>query len=141
MPPSTKLISDHHFKLSVPGLAIGTFKTCTGLMMQFEVFEWPEGGNNEFVHHLPGRVTYPLLTLEAGLTEDDAIQKWFWQTRTKAELKEITIELQSQDGKSRRAWTFADAWPVRWSGPVIAAASTNMGEEFLEIAHSGLKMA
>jgi phage tail-like protein len=141
MPPSTKLISDHHFKLSIPGLNIGTFKFCTGLMMHIEVFEWAEGGNNEFVHQLPGRIRYPYLTFEAGLTEEDAIQKWFEQTRTKAELKEITIELQTQDGTSRRAWTFADAWPVGWSGPTIAAASTNMGDEMLEIAHSGLKMA
>ena len=28
--------------------------------MEFDVFEWAEGGNNEFVHHLPGRVRYPL---------------------------------------------------------------------------------
>ena len=68
------------------------------------------------------------------------MQKWLWQTRTQPQLKEITIELQSQDGKNRRAWTFADAWPVSWSGPAIAAASSGMGEEMLEIAHSGLKM-
>ena len=140
MPPSTKLISDHNFKVSVSGLAIGTFKSCSGLMMRFEVFDWAEGGNNEFIHQLPGRLQYPNLILEAGLTDDDAIQKWLWQTRTQPELKEITIELQSQDGKNRRAWTFADAWPVSWSGPTIAAASSGMGEEMLEVAHSGLKM-
>ena len=115
-------------------------QSCSGLMMRFEVFDWAEGGNNEFVHQLPGRLQYPNLILEAGLTDDDAIQKWLWQTRTQPELKEITIELQSQDGKNRRAWTFADAWPVSWSGPTIAAASSGMGEEMLEIAHSGLKM-
>ena len=71
--------------------------------MEFEVFEWAEGGNNEFVHHLPGRLRYPYLRLEAGLTEDDAMQKWFWATREKAELKEITVELQSQDGSKPRA--------------------------------------
>ena len=75
------LISDHNFKLSVPGLDIGTFKVCHGLSMEFEVFEWAEGGNNEFIHHLPGRLRYPYLRLEAGLTEDDAVQKWFWATR------------------------------------------------------------
>ena len=136
-----KLISDHNFKLSVPGLDIGVFKVCHGLSMEFEVFEWAEGGNNEFVHHLPGRLRYPYLRLESGLTESDAVQKWFWATRLQAELKEITIELLSQDGQVTRSWTFADAFPIKWSGPTVAAASAAMAEESLEIAHSGLKMA
>ena len=140
MPPPSQLISDHNFKLSVPGLAIGTFKICQGLFMEFEVFEWAEGGNNEFIHHLPGRLRYPTLHLEAGLTDDDAVQKWFWMTRDKADLKEITIELSSQDGKKSRSWTFADAFPIRWSGPTIAAGSSGMAEESIDVAHSGLKM-
>ena len=39
--------------------------------MQFDVFEWAEGGNNEFVHHLPGRLRYPYLSLDSGLTDND----------------------------------------------------------------------
>ena len=108
--------------------------------MEFEVFEWAEGGNNEFIHHLPGRLRYPYLRLEAGLTKDDAVQKWFWATREKADLREITVQLLSQDGSDTRSWTFADAFPIKWSGPTIAAASAAMSEEVLEIAHSGLKM-
>ena len=45
------------------------------------------------------------------------MQEWFWKTREQAELKEITVELQTQDGSTKRSWTFADAFPVRWSGP------------------------
>src|SRR6476661_374280 len=97
-----KVISDHYFTLSVPGITIGAFHECHGLSMEFDVFEWAEGGNNEFVHHLPGRQRYPYLTLSAGLTENKAIQEWFEKTRDKAELKEVTIELTTQDGKSKR---------------------------------------
>ena len=140
MPPAQKLISDHTFKVSVSGLDIGTFHECDGLSMEFDVFEWAEGGNNEFVHHLPGRQRYPYLRLSAGLTENKAIQEWFEKTRDKAELKEVTIELSAQDGQAKRSWTFADAYPIRWTGPRIAAVSGGMGVETLEIAHSGLKM-
>ena len=31
---------------------IGGFNECRGLNMEFDVFEWAEGGNNEFIHHL-----------------------------------------------------------------------------------------
>src|SRR5215213_11208647 len=141
MPPPTRpVLSDHNFKVHVPGLSIGTFRECTGLSMEFDVFEWAEGGNNEFVHHLPGRMRYPYLQLVSGMTDADAMQTWFWQTRQQAELKEIIVELQTQDGKTSRAWKFADAFPVRWTGPRVAADSHGMASESLDIAHSGLKM-
>jgi phage tail-like protein len=138
--PSTKVLTTSHFKVSVPGLTIGTFRECDGLSMEFDVFEWAEGGNNEFIHHLPGRMRYPYLRLTSGMTDDVALQTWFWKTREQAELKEVTIELQTQDGTTKRAWTFADAFPVKWHGPGIAADAVALGMESLEIAHSGLKM-
>ena len=140
MPPPRPVLSDHYFKVSVPGLSIGTFRECTGLSMEFDVFEWAEGGNNEFIHHLPGRMRYPYLAFVGGMTQDNAMQRWFWQTRQQAELKEVTIELQTQDGQTSRAWTFADAFPVRWTGPRVAADSHGMASESLDIAHSGLKI-
>jgi len=141
MPPSQKILTNHNFKVKVPGLDIGTFRACEGLAMEFDVFEWAEGGNNEFIHHLPGRVRYPYLTLTGGMTENDAMQKWMEKTRDKADLKEVTIELQTQDGQAKRAWTFADAFPIKWTGPQVGAAAAGMSEETLEIAHAGLKMA
>jgi phage tail-like protein len=135
------LFTDHYFKISVPGLDIGMFRECGGLTMEFDVFEWAEGGNNEFVHHLPGRLRYPYLSLTRGMTDQDALQKWFWQTRQQAELKEVTIELHTPAGDTTRAWTFGDAFPVRWSGPQVAAHGENVALESLDIAHSGLKAA
>src|SRR5215210_5074315 len=123
MPPVRRILTDHYFKISISGLTIGTFRECTGLSMEFDVFEWAEGGNNEFVHHLPGRMRYPYLQLISGMTDDGAMQSWFWRTRQQAELKEVTVELQTQDGQTSRAWTFADAFPVRWTGPRVAADS------------------
>ena len=135
------LFTDHYFKISIPGLDIGMFRECNGLTMEFDVFEWAEGGNNEFVHHLPGRLRYPYLTLMRGMTDQDNLQRWFWQTRQQAELKEVTIELHTPSGATTRAWTFGDAFPVRWSGPRVAADGAGIAAETLDIAHSGLKLA
>src|SRR3954453_13666587 len=127
MPPSTRaILSDHNFKVSIPGLAIGTFRECSGLSMEFDVFEWAEGGNNEFIHHLPGRVRYPYLTLGGGMTQDNAMQQWFWHPRHQPELKGVAGDLQPQDGRTSRAWTFTDAFPVRWTGPRVAADAAGM---------------
>jgi phage tail-like protein len=113
--PDPVLFPDHYFKISLPGI--------------------------EFVHHLPGRVRYPYLTLSRGLTDQDALQQWFWQTRQQPELKEITVELHTPDSGTTRAWVFADAFPVRWTGPNVAVHAAGMATESLDIAHSGLKVA
>jgi len=141
MPPPRPVLSSSHFRLSIPGITVGTFRECNGLSMEFEVFEWAEGGNNEFIHHLPGRMRYPYLQFRAGMTDGAALQEWFWKTRQQAELKEITVELATQDGNTTRSWTFADAFPVRWTGPGIVADNHAMAMESLDVAHSGLKMS
>ena len=139
MDPPT-VITDHYFRVTIPGLEIGMFQECSGLEMEFEVFEWAEGGNQEFVHQLPGRMRYPCLSLSRGLTDQTALQSWFWKTHHEAELKEVNIELKTADGTVSRSWTFADAFPIRWRGPRIAAEGRSMAVESLDVAHSGLKM-
>ena len=83
---------------------------------------------------------YPNLLLSRGLTNDEALLKWFWATLTQAERKEVTLTLSYGEAKPR-SWTFADAFPVRWSGPQMDCNAFDAPTETLEIAHSGLKMA
>jgi phage tail-like protein len=124
------------FTVKIPDIdTIGRFSNCSGLEMSFDVLEYREGGNNDFVHHLPGAIRYPNLLLTRGLTNEVALMKWFWATQTQADRKEVTITL-SGEGVDR-TWTFADAFPVRWVGPQISADGGGLESETLEIAHSG----
>jgi phage tail-like protein len=145
---STQPTLAHYVTLQVPKLTqsnsfVGIFRGLTGLEVSFEVLEYAEGGNNDFVHHLPGRVHYPNLTLSWGMTVDPLLQQWFFQTQVQAELQDIVVTLHSQRGdvtNSARRFVFADAFPVRWSGPAPATDSPDGWSETLEIAHSGLKV-
>ena len=128
------------FVVKVPDIdTIGMFTRCSGLEIKVEVLEYAEGGNNEFIHQLPGQLSYPNLTLERGLTDEDAVLKWFNATRTQAQLKEVTITFQTHTQQPIRTFTFADAFPVRWSGPSGQAGASAVALESLEIAHGGLK--
>src|SRR5918999_210895 len=130
------------FEVSIPDVsAVGVFRDCQGLEMSFEVYTYREGGNNDIVHQFPSRASYPNLVLSRGVTDEDALLRWLWQTRTKAERKEVIITLHDWSQKTKRSWSFADAFPVRWTGPVLSAAATDLATESLEIAHSGLLMA
>jgi phage tail-like protein len=139
MPPALSPLSVHSFVLKIPDVdTVGFFLHCSGLELTFDVYEYREGGNNDFVHRLPGGIHYPNLVLSRGLTREDALLKWFWATHTQAERKEITLTLRTNEAE--RTWTFSDAFPVRWTGPQIDSGGTDIATEMLEIAHSGLKM-
>jgi phage tail-like protein len=88
---------------------------------------------------------YPNLRLSWGLVSDEDLLKWFMATHTKAQTQEITVTLTAAKGdmsRDVRKFTFADAYPVHWSGPVLHsnAADPETWGETLEIAHSGLKL-
>ncbi|MGA2009329.1 MAG: phage tail protein [Solirubrobacteraceae bacterium] len=147
MPPASPLA---FVVLDVPNVTqdksyLGIFKGLTGLEVNFDVYEYREGGNNTSVHRLPGRMSYPNLVLSWGLVDNELLMKWFMQTQTQAQLQQITLTLASSPtdlSSNVRKFTFADAFPVRWSGPQLTSDHhdpENWGET-LEIAHSGLTL-
>ena len=140
----------HYVILEVPNITqntafAGLFKCMEGLEVWFDVLEYAEGGNNDFVHRLPGRMRYPNLKLTWGLVSDDILLKWFLATHVQAQSQEITVTLRTAKGDTSqdlRKFTFTDAFPVHWSGPLLHAnaADPETWGETLEIAHSGLKL-
>jgi phage tail-like protein len=127
------------FTVEVLGLTLGTFAGIRGLEAQVDVLEYREGGINDVVHRLPGAMTYPNIILTNGLTSR-AIEEWFTKTRLGAERHTMTVTFLDNAGNAVRAWSFADAFPVRWTGPTLTAADTTIAGEELEVAHGGMKM-
>lgn len=133
------------FLFEVDGVEIGVFSEVSGLEVTIATEEITEGGENGFVHKLPGRMSWPNLVLKRGLTSADSLFSWlreasgdtFSRNGNKLTRKSGAVTLLSQDGKRLRAWELAEAFPVRWSGPSFSAASTDMAVEELEIAHHG----
>ena len=64
------------FLVEVDGKAIGTFTEISGLQVDIAVEEVEEGGQNEFVHKLPGRMKWPNITLKRGVTKSDNLFRW-----------------------------------------------------------------
>ena len=140
--PHQELLARHAFVVDISGIGpVGYFLTCEGLEMEVEVLSYAEGGNNEEVHQLPGRVTYPPLRLSNGMTASKTLSEWFNKTRSKADPQELTITLKLEGSDVERKWTFADAFPSKWTGPTLDTASSSISTETLTIVHGGLKEA
>lgn len=131
-------LGENHFILEIPGLAIGAFSELGGLTVERDILEYAEGGLNDFVHKLPGRLKYPNLTFKRGITDQDALQQWFWDSQTKAQLRDVTIKLVDPSGEVARTWAFAQAFPIKWVGPKLSAGSDSAATEELEVAHQGM---
>ena len=126
------------FRVDV-GETIGYFTEVSGLAMEYDILEYQEGGVNDFVHKLRGRMKFPNLVLKRGITHEEAFVKWFVACREKTERRELSVTLLGSDLVAIRTWSFAGAFPVKWTGPDFKTDANAPGIETLEIAHQGLK--
>ena len=125
------------FKIEIQGRTIGRFAECTGLAVEYDVMEYAEGGNNEYVHQLRGRVLYPNVTLRRGVTYEDELLQWFYADESPSERSDVTITLLDALGATIRHFALTGALPVRWTGPTATTGSGGVATESLEIAHRG----
>jgi len=132
-------VAELRFKVELPGLSIGRFRECTGISVEVEVKDYMEGGSNDFVHKLPTRVKYPNVVLKRGVTHEDALLKWFWESRFTVQRRDMTISLLGPGAKLVRTWAFLNAYPVKWTGPNMNAGSNQIATETLEVVHNGLR--
>ena len=66
----------NRFLFEVDGVEIGVFTEVSGLELKVEVESYQEGGENSFVHKLPGRISWPHIVLKRGVTDSDALFSW-----------------------------------------------------------------
>jgi phage tail-like protein len=135
------------FLFEVDGVEIGRFMEISGLEVSVAVDDVEEGGQNSFVHKLPGRMTWPNITLKRGVTQNDTLLAWlnkssgeqFAANGNQLTRSTAAITLVGPSGDRLRAWEFDGAFPVKWSGPNFNVSSTDMAVEELEITHHGFR--
>lgn len=140
-------VSSATFLFEVDGLEIGQFMEVGGLEVSIETTTVVEGGQNSFVHQLPGRMKWPNIVLKRGVTQNDNLLAWLNRTSgeqftangNKLARSTAAITLMGPGGTRLRAWEFDGAFPIKWTGPRFAADSTNSATEELEIAHHGFR--
>jgi len=129
-----------NFFVEIEGLIVGGFSEVSGLQIESAVEEYKEGGQNEFVHKLPGPARYPSnLVLKRGLTDIESLWSWHQDVVVgKIERRNGTIYLLDRMGVPAMWWNFKEAYPVKWSGPELKADSTAVAVETIELVHRGI---
>ncbi|MEW5931725.1 MAG: phage tail protein [Gemmatimonadota bacterium] len=128
------------FLVEIEGLVVGGFSEVTGLQVETEVEDYREGGENGFVHRLPGPTRYPSnLVLRRGITDVDTLWAWHQEvTRGNVVRRNGTIYLLDAQRTPALYWNFTGAYPVRWSGPDFRAEAGAVAVESVELVHKGI---
>ncbi len=127
------------FSVTVDRDDLGTFTACDGLGCEVVIEQREEGGNQLFVHQLPGRLKYPNVKLTRAVNADtEKVARWFASmARGGVQRTEARIVARTQDGTPVASWGLLGVIPVRWTGPQLGVDSPKVATETVEIAHHG----
>ena len=135
------------FIFEVDGVEIGTFRSVRGLELTVDVETYVEGGQNQFVHKLPGTLHWPNLIFSRGMVESDALFTWvsnssgenFAANGNTVKRSTGAVTAVSYTGTRLRAWEFTEVFAVRWTGPEFNVDNPQQLVEELEVAHNGFR--
>lgn len=126
------------FLVNIDGRSFGNWQKCDGLAVEYDVHEYKEGGENGFVHRLPGRVNYPNVKLTRPIDSDSAsVSAWVASLQIRMVPSTAQISVLDPAGVSVASWTLTGVYPVRWSGPSLDVSSSQWATETLELSHNG----
>lgn len=129
------------FDVVIDGQELGSFTTLDGLSAEYEIRTYQEGGENGFVHQLPGRLKYGNIKLGRPVDMHSAgLGVWFRMLARGGPSRRHTATVVAFDDNSRPVaeWMFVGVWPVRYTGPAFSADSSKVAIETFEFAHNGL---
>lgn len=128
------------FTITFDGLPPGGFSDCTGLQMDTDVQDYPEGGLNTHTWKFVTRSKQVNLTLKRGIV-NKVLWDWYHDiTVGKMTFRNGTISVLDSSGSTPvLEFQILKAFPVKWSGPELSASQSNLAVETLELAHQGLE--
>jgi phage tail-like protein len=126
--------ANFRFRVEIEGIQQAGFRECSGLGSHIEVVEYREGSDSSSVRKLPGKVTYPDITLKWGVTVSRELYDWHLAViKGQLQRKSGAVILLDADGTEKVRWNFSNAWPSRWDGPTLNALGNDVAIESLTL--------
>ena len=128
----------------IPGIS-----RVTGLIRTTEVVEHREGGDPSTNRKAPGLTQFSPITLERGLTDDQAFEDWanlVWklgaglgsESSLNEFRKDILIEIYNEAGQKVRAYKVYRCWPSEYQAlPTLDANESSVAVEHIKLENEG----
>jgi phage tail-like protein len=132
--------SSQRFQVEISGITVAQFREVGGLLSSIDVIEYRDGSEPNVTHKIPGRIRYENVTLKRGLTADMELYNWHLKILNgEIDRRSFSVILLDAAGNEVARWNFINAWPCKYSGPLLNAQSSEIAIETLEIAHEGMQ--
>lgn len=132
-----------NYEVEIGGTKLAGFTQISGIGMQTEVMTYQEGGVHDSTHVFPDTLSPSNVQLHRGVTDSDNFVKWITQAPTVARekaQKDVVINLNDPNGKTKRGWKLIRSYPVKWTGPEMTASADEFAMEFVELTFDDLQM-
>ena len=129
-----------HFRVDIDGITTGdkevSFQEVSGINASVGEMTFNEGGENRFVHRLPDRVSYEKLVLKRGMLTGSKMIAWFKDAVESFSFdpKTVTVTLLNSEHDPLEAWSFIQAYPVKWSISGFNAQNNEIVIETVELS-------
>jgi uncharacterized protein len=124
------------------GEAIAGVRRVRGLGQLTDLVSVRDGGDPNASRVVVGPTKFEPVTIERGITRDDAFEKWAQAMRQGAggaPRKDVRIELHDGELRLTVAWVLKGALPVKIEAPDLNATSNDVAIEQLTLAYEGLE--
>jgi phage tail-like protein len=126
------------FKVEIDGKQLGLWNSFEGLGMETTIETREEGGNNAFVHQLPGRLKYTNVKFSRPVGRDSQlVADWLSGMVNVVKRTTALISALGPDNKEIVSWSLDGVVPVKWSGPGFNVEQPKVATETLELAYHG----
>jgi phage tail-like protein len=125
------------FQVIIERLTFAVFTECTLPTLVMDPDKIKEGGQNNYVHKLPTRYDVGTVKLKYGLCRTSDMLLWYMQMMKGDIINSVAhmiVMMQDARGFPLVAWTFKDAYPIRWVGPNLKAGESAAAIEEIEFA-------
>jgi phage tail-like protein len=130
----------YNFRVEIEGIEVFCFRELSGLSNKTDIFEYQEGGENQYTHKFAGQTTFSNLILKNGIVLDSWAYEWREMVidgNIKDALRTISIILVGgEESQDNRIWKFYDVWPCKWESSKFDAMNDGLAIETLELALS-----
>lgn len=139
----TEIHAAFRFAVQISGVTEAVFTECTLPTLEVEILQQMEGGLNNAVHQIPGRVKMGKITLKRGVTTSGDLLRWYMdiaQGRIQDSQRDISVVMYDSQSQEVLRWNFGKAFPVKWTGPNFVSSDSRVAIETLELAYQSINI-
>ena len=134
MRDNTDPFVNFRYVVEIDGIQSMGFSKVSEISNETSVISYREGGLNNFEHKLPDSTTFSNITLEHGLSLNQALYEWRQDVidgNFEEAMKDGTIEVYNQNTLAS-IWYFYAAWPSKLVVSSLDASASGSGEVLIE---------